>query len=93
MWGLSFPKGNFVSIGIAVLLTSKGVKLRSRFERFVGSVDYIRGVRVEKAYVYPLPTFSNNDLPLHIGWKCSLQGFFARDKRRDKETAGKKLRP
>jgi geranylgeranyl reductase family protein len=66
-YGWIFPKGNFVSIGIAVLLTSKGVKLRSRFERFVGSVDYIRGVRVEKAYFYPLPTFSNNDLPFSKG--------------------------
>lgn len=66
-YGWIFPKGNFVSIGIAVLLTSKGVKLRSRFERFVGSVNYIRGVRVEKAYFYPLPTFSNNDLPFSKG--------------------------
>ncbi len=66
-YGWIFPKGNFVSIGIAVLLASRGVKLRRRFERFVGSVDYIREVKVEKAYSFPLPTFSNSDLPFSQG--------------------------
>ena len=69
-YGWIFPKGNLVSIGIGALLTSKGLKLRSRFERFVGSVDYIRDVRVEKAYFYTLPTFPNDDLLFSRSVSC-----------------------
>ena len=66
-YGWIFPKGNLVSIGIGALFPSKGVKLRSRFERFIGSVGYIRGVRIEKASFYPPATFSGDDLPVSRG--------------------------
>lgn len=66
-YGWIFPKGNFASFGIGATLPSKGMKLRSRLEWFIGSVDYIRGVRMEKACFYPLPTFSGDDLLLSKG--------------------------
>ena len=56
-YGWIFPKGNLVSMGICALFPSKGMKLRSRFDRFAGCVDYIRGGRVERARFHPLPTF------------------------------------
>ncbi len=65
--GWIFPKGNFVSFGIGVTVPSKGMKLRSRLERFIAGVDYIRGVEMEKACFYPLPTFSGDNLPLSKG--------------------------
>lgn len=66
-YGWIFPKGNFVSFGIAAILPSKGTKLRSRLERFIAGLDYIRGVGMEKVYFYPLPTFSGDDLLLSKG--------------------------
>lgn len=66
-YGWIFPKGNLVSMGICALFPSKGMKLRSRFERFAGCVDYIRGRRVERACFHPLPTFSGNDVPISGG--------------------------
>lgn len=66
-YGWIFPKGNLVSIGIGTLLPSKGLKLRSRFERFINSVDYIRGVEMERACFYPVPTFSGDDVPVSRG--------------------------
>jgi geranylgeranyl reductase family protein len=66
-YGWIFPKANLVSMGICALFPSKGVKLRSRFERFIGSVDYIRGVRMERVCLSPLPTFSGDDLPVSGG--------------------------
>ncbi|NIS60055.1 MAG: hypothetical protein GTO13_04920, partial [Proteobacteria bacterium] len=61
-YGWIFPKGNFVSFGIGIILPSRGTKLRSRLERFVAGLDYIRGVGMEKVCFYPLPTFSGDDL-------------------------------
>jgi geranylgeranyl reductase family protein len=66
-YGWIFPKANLVSMGVCALFPSKGVKLRSRFERFIGSVDYIRGVRMERVCLSPLPTFSGDDLPVSGG--------------------------
>ena len=66
-YGWIFPKANLVSMGVCALFPSKGMKLRSRFERFIGSVDYIRGVRMERVCLSPLPTFAGDDLPVSGG--------------------------
>lgn len=66
-YGWIFPKGSFVSFGIGVTLPSKGMKLRSRLERFIAGVDYIGEVEMEKVYSYPMPTFSGDDLLLSKG--------------------------
>jgi geranylgeranyl reductase family protein len=66
-YGWIFPKGNLVSIGVGTLFPSKGMRLKSRFERFVAAVDYIRGVEMEHACFYPLPTFSLDGLPRSRG--------------------------
>jgi len=66
-YGWIFPKGDFVSIGICALLPSKGMKLKTRFDRIVASVDYVAEIRVEKACFYPLPTVSSDDLPYSKG--------------------------
>jgi geranylgeranyl reductase family protein len=62
-YGWIFPKGNFVSMGVGVLFPSKGMRLKSRFDRSVSSVDYIKRAEMERACFYPLPTFSPDDLP------------------------------
>jgi geranylgeranyl reductase family protein len=72
-YGWIFPKGHLVSIGIGNLFPSKGIKLKSRFEGFIGSVDYISGVRMERTCFYPLPTFSTDDL-LVSGGRVLLVG-------------------
>jgi flavin-dependent dehydrogenase len=61
-YGWIFPKGTLVSIGICAFTPSKGMKLRSRLERFVGCVDYIRGGKVERACFHPLATFSGGNM-------------------------------
>ena len=66
-YGWIFPKGKLVSTGIGTLFPSKGMKLKSRFERFISSVDYIRGVRMEKVCFHPLPAFTAEDLPVSKG--------------------------
>jgi geranylgeranyl reductase family protein len=60
-YGWIVPKGNLISIGIGVILPSRGVKLKSRFERFIGTVDYIKGIEMEKTSFYPLPTFTGEE--------------------------------
>ncbi|UCD70691.1 MAG: NAD(P)/FAD-dependent oxidoreductase [Syntrophobacterales bacterium] len=66
-YGWIFPKGSVVSTGIGVLFPSKGVNLKSRFERFIGCVDYIKGMNMERTCFYPLPVFSAEDLPVSKG--------------------------
>jgi len=66
-YGWIFPKGNLVSFGLCAILPSKGMKLRSRLERFIAGVDYIGEVGMEKACFYPLPTFAGDDLLLSKG--------------------------
>ncbi len=66
-YGWIFPKGNIVSTGIGTLFPSKGMKLKSRFERFINSIDYIRGMSMERTCFYPLPAFSGEDLPVSKG--------------------------
>jgi flavin-dependent dehydrogenase len=43
------------------------MKLKTRFDRIVASVDYVAEIRVEKACFYPLPTCSSDDLPYSKG--------------------------
>jgi len=66
-YGWIFPKGDRISMGIGTLFPSRGVRLKSRFQRFVHGVDYIGAVEMERASFYPLPTFSGDDLPVSRG--------------------------
>lgn len=72
-YGWIFPKGALVSMGVGALFPSKGMRLKSRFERFIARVDYIKGAGMERASFYPLPTFSPDDLPLSRG-RVALAG-------------------
>ena len=72
-YGWIFPKGALVSMGVGALFPSKGTRLKSRFERFIAGVDYIRGLEMERARFYPLPTFSPDGLPLSRG-RVALAG-------------------
>ena len=72
-YGWIFPKGVRVSMGVGALFPSKGTRLKSRFERFIAGVDYIRGLEMERARFYPLPTFSPDNVPLSRG-RVALAG-------------------
>jgi geranylgeranyl reductase family protein len=72
-YGWIFPKGDLVSIGVGALFPSKGMRLKTRFERFIARVDYIKGAEMESARFYPLPTFSPDDLPISRG-RVALAG-------------------
>jgi geranylgeranyl reductase family protein len=66
-YGWMFPKGDRISMGIGTLLPSRGVRLKSRFERFVQGVNYVGAVEMERVSFHPLPTFSGDDLPVARG--------------------------
>lgn len=62
-YGWVFPKGNFASIGIGVLLPSRGKKLRSQFGHYVRRMSNSLGMTMEKTCFHPLPTFYGDDVP------------------------------
>jgi geranylgeranyl reductase family protein len=66
-YGWIFPKGDRISMGIGTLFPSRGVSLKSRFERFVHGVNYVGAVEMERVSCHPLPTFSGGDVPVARG--------------------------